>query len=108
LVTAAASFVALAALVSAHAFATAAASLVVLGVLVAPHHPLSMARAYETLPEHPGVVQACVQLFVAIDVCAPLAVGVVADRFGLGAALACLAAQPVVILACTLATPTDA
>ena len=102
LVTAMASLVALAALVSTHTFAAAAIALFALGLVVAAHHPLSLARAYAMLPGNPGVVQACVQLFVAIDVGAPLAVGALSDRFGLGAALASLALQPLVILACAL------
>jgi hypothetical protein len=59
-----------------------------------------MARAYEELPDRPGTVQALGQLFVAVEVCAPLVLGVVADRFGLRAALACLALQPVMIVLC--------
>jgi hypothetical protein len=45
-------------------------------------------------------VQALGQLFVAVDVVAPLALGVVADHFGLTAAIACLLVQPAVIVAC--------
>jgi hypothetical protein len=37
-----------------------------------------------------------------VDVVAPLAVGLVADRFGLRAALASLVLQPVVIALCAL------
>jgi hypothetical protein len=47
-------------------------------------------------------VQAIGQLFVVVDVLAPLALGLVADRLGLRAALACLALQPVVVAACAV------
>ena len=96
-VTALASLVPLLGLVWVHGWIPTALALFVLGVLVAPHHPLSLARAYETLPESPGVVQACTQLFAAVEIGAPLAIGFVADRFGLGAALACLALQPLIV-----------
>ena len=75
-------------------------ALLVVGTTCAPHHPLSQARAYAELPDHPGTVQALGQLFVVVDVVAPLALGLIADRFGLGAALACLVVQPVVIAVC--------
>jgi len=82
------------------------AALLVVGVTCAPHHPLAMARAYGELPENPGTVQAVGQIFVAVDVVAPLALGVVADRFGLDVAIGCLLVQPAVILiACLLLRP---
>jgi MFS family permease len=87
----------LAFLVTSSALAAGVALLVV-GVTSAPHHPLTMARAYGELPDRPGTVQALGQLFVVVDVAAPLALGVIADRFGLGVAMACLVAQPVVIV----------
>jgi hypothetical protein len=75
-------------------------ALAAVGVTCAPHHALSLARAYEEVPQRPGVVQACAQVFVAVDVGAPLALGVVADRFGARVAIACLALQPAIVLAC--------
>ncbi len=77
-------------------------ALFVVGAASAPHHPLAFARAYDALPDRPGTVQAMGQLFVVVDVGAPLALGLVADRFGLGAALGCLLLQPAVILGCTM------
>jgi MFS family permease len=76
---------------------TSCGALLLVGVSCAPHHPLVMARAYGELPGHPGTVQALAQIFVVVDVGAPLVLGVVADRFGLGAAIGCLLVQPVVI-----------
>ncbi len=75
-------------------------ALLLVGVTCAPHHALSQARAYDELPDHPGTVQAVGRVFVLVDVLAPLGLGVVADRSGLGIALGCLLAQPAVIVAC--------
>jgi hypothetical protein len=61
---------------------------------------IAQAHAYEELPSNPGAAQAIARAFVIIDVVAPLALGLIADRFGLGVAIGCLAAQPVVIVAC--------
>jgi sugar phosphate permease len=94
---------ALAMLVFATHTPTTCAALFFVGVACAPHHALAFARAYDALPESPGTVQACAQLLVAVDVVAPLALGAIADRFGLHTALACLALQPVVILVGVLA-----
>jgi MFS family permease len=76
------------------------AALFLVGVTCAPHHPLALARAYDELPERPGTVQAMGQVFVAVDVAAPLALGFVADRFGLRSAIGCLLVQPIVVFAC--------
>jgi fucose permease len=78
------------------------ASLFLVGLTCAPHHPLALARAHEQLPRNPGAVQALAQVSVVLEVVAPLAVGAIADRFGLRAGLACLLAQPAMILACAL------
>lgn len=77
-------------------------SLLVVGIACAPHHPLAQARAYGELPDRPGTVQALGQLFVVVDVVAPLVLGVVADCWGLGAAIGCLLVQPAVIAACAI------
>jgi MFS family permease len=78
-------------------------ALFVVGVTCAPHHPIALASAYEELPERPGTVQAIGQLSVIIDVGAPLALGAIADRYGLGPALGCLLLQPLVVAVCALA-----
>ena len=76
---------------------TACVGLLVLGCAAAPHHPLALAHAYEELPRNPGTVQAFGQLFVAVEVLAPLVLGEVADHLGLRAAVACLLVEPLVI-----------
>lgn len=70
------------------------AALALLGASTAPHYPLAKARAYDAMPGRPGLVNAAGQLFVVIDVAAPLALGVVADHAGISVAIACLIAQP--------------
>jgi MFS family permease len=100
LASAALSALGLAAMIATGSIIASCAALFVLGASCAPHHPLALARAYDELPDHPGTVQAMGQLFVVVDVAAPLALGVVADRFGLGAALGCLVVQPAVIATC--------
>jgi MFS family permease len=75
-------------------------ALFLVGVTCAPHHALAMARAYDQMPGNPGTVQACAQLFVVVDVAAPVALGLAADRFGLDVAIAWLLLQPAVVAAC--------
>ena len=75
------------------------AALFAVGVTSAPHHPLAQARAYAELPDRPGTVQAIGQIFVVVEVVAPLALGALADRFGLDAAIGCLLLQPAIVLA---------
>jgi fucose permease len=83
-----------------HSVLLSCAALFVVGVTCAPHHALALAQAYDEMPANPGTVQACAQLFVVVDVVAPLVLGVVADRYGLRAAIGCLVLQPAVIAAC--------
>jgi MFS family permease len=76
--------------------------LTALGAVAAPQYALLQARAYAALPGRPGVVNALGQVFVVVDVLAPLALGALADRWGVVAALGCLAVQPFGVLALTL------
>jgi MFS family permease len=71
--------------------------LALLGVAVAPHHALIQAAAYEQLPGRPGLVNAALQLFVVVEIAAPLAVGVIAARLSLTAALLALSVQPLAV-----------
>jgi MFS family permease len=93
---------ALVALVFAHGVLGSAAAMFALGVACAPHHGLALAQAYDLAPTRPGMVQAIAQVFVVVDVGAPLAIGAVADRLGTSTALAALGVQPVVILLCAV------
>lgn len=80
----------------------ALAALPVLGAASAAHYPLLMARAYAEVPHAPGLANAIAQVFVVLDIGAPLLIGFIADRFGLGVALTCLGLQPVVVVVLTL------
>jgi MFS family permease len=92
--------VALGGAVTSHGVLGLAVALFAVGVTCSPHHGLALAQAYELLPSHPGTVQALAQVFVVVDVGAPLAVGAIADRLGAGDAIAVLAVQPLVIAVC--------
>jgi hypothetical protein len=71
--------------------------LAVLGLSAAPHHALVQAAAYEELPGKPGLVNAALQLFVLIEIAAPLLAGVLAAEVSLSAALFALAVQPLAV-----------
>jgi MFS family permease len=72
--------------------------LFLLGVTCAVHWPLVKAAAYELVPGQPGVVNALQQAFVGMDIALPLLAGVIASELGLAAALASLAAEPLILL----------
>jgi len=80
----------------------AAASLFLLDVSAAPHYPVVKAAAYEAAAGRPGTVNALASAFVGVEIVLPLLLGVVASRFGLAAALAILALQPLIMLAVAL------
>jgi hypothetical protein len=92
--------VALVALFSSRSALEVGVALFAVGTTCAPHHALAFAQAYGESPEHPGTVQAMGQIFVVVDVAAPLALGAIADQFGLDAALGCLLVQPAIVLTC--------
>lgn len=94
-----AALIALGVFATTHSAAVAAGALFVIGVAAAPHYPLAQAAAYELVPGRPGLVNALAQLFVLVDLASSLAVGVIAARFGLSAAILSLGLQPLVILA---------
>ena len=75
-----------------------APALLLLGLCAAPHYALLQARAYAQLPERPGLVNALAQASIVLELCAPAAVGVLAERCGLAVAISSLALQPLVVL----------
>ena len=77
---------------------TSAVLLAIAGAFTTAHYPLALARAYAALPEDSTLVAATAQTFGAIDLGAPLVLGLIADRFGIGAALGTLLLQPLGIL----------
>jgi fucose permease len=80
----------------------AALALVLVGISAAPHYPLVKAAAYEVLPGRPGLVNALSLLLVPFEVAIPVLLGVIAERHGVGAALAALSLQPLVVLTAAL------
>lgn len=88
----------LAAVVLAPSLSWLALALVGLGASAAPQYALTKARAYAASPGRPGVVNALAQVFVLLDIAGPLALGALADRAGVVAALACLVVQPLGVL----------
>ena len=83
-----------------------AAAAAVSGLFTAAHYPLLKARAFAALPGRPELVQAVGSAVGALDLAIPVAVGLVADRAGLLAAMALLAAQPVGVVVAALASRT--
>jgi MFS family permease len=69
--------------------------LFVIGVVVAPLYPICAARAYAAKPGEPGLVAAVEQLFGWLPIVAPLLLGLIADHWGVVAALALLTIQPI-------------
>ena len=68
-----------------------------LGAAVAPHHPLSRARTYETARDRPAIANALERPFNLFDIAIPVGLGLVADHWGLVAALALLLLQPLAV-----------
>lgn len=99
---AAGSCVFLATMICASAAPVIAGALFLLGMTCSLHYPLVKAAAYELVPGQPGIVNALQQAFVGLDIALPLAIGAIASRFGLAAALAALATEPLVLLVVAL------
>ncbi|HLT35345.1 MAG TPA: MFS transporter [Enhygromyxa sp.] len=70
-------------------------ALALVGLFVAPLYPICAARAYAARPGEAGLVAAIDQLFTPFSIVAPIALGLIADRFGVLVALAVLLLQPV-------------
>jgi len=60
-------------------------------------YPLAKAAAYETLPGRSGIVRALGALGTPFEIALPLAVGLVAERWGLAAGLGLLGLAPVLV-----------
>ena len=84
-------------------FPASVACLCLVAMFAAPAYPIAAARAYAAVPDRPGLVAAVDQLFSPITILAPLAVGLVADQWGLVTALLCLGLQPVGVVVVALA-----
>jgi FSR family fosmidomycin resistance protein-like MFS transporter len=70
-----------------------------LSVVTAPWYPVLQAKLYGSLPDDSGVVVSLSSAAGLLGGAVPLAVGLLAQRFGLAWALACLAIAPPLLLA---------
>jgi MFS transporter, FSR family, fosmidomycin resistance protein len=70
-----------------------------LSVATAPWYPVLQAELYGSLPDDSGIVVSLSSAAGLLGGAAPLAVGLLAQRFGLAWALACLAIAPPLLLA---------
>jgi len=75
------------------------------GALAALQYPIAKAQAYRALPERSGAVNAVLTLFGVIELPLPILIGVVADNWGLGVALALLGLQPLGLLVLIASRP---
>ncbi|MFL5405536.1 MAG: MFS transporter [Myxococcales bacterium] len=71
-----------------------AALLVLTFALAAPLHPIVSARAYAALPGRSTAVNVIASAMSTVELAIPLALGAIADRFGVRAALAVMIVQP--------------
>jgi len=77
-------------------------------VITAPWYPVLQAQLYGSLPDQSGVVVSLSSAAGLLGGAAPLAVGFLAERFGLAWALAGLATAPVCLLAGLWRSPSQA
>jgi FSR family fosmidomycin resistance protein-like MFS transporter len=70
-----------------------------LSVVTAPWYPVLQAELYGSLPDDSGIVVSLSSAAGLLGGAVPLAVGLLAQRFGLAWALACLAVAPPLLLA---------
>jgi sugar phosphate permease len=98
MVSSSACVLAMAAWLSAETRPLAIACCFVVGATTAPLHPLAKAEAFATHPSRPGLVNGAAQVFVAIDLVAPVLLAWVAERLGVRLALASLTIQPIALL----------
>jgi FSR family fosmidomycin resistance protein-like MFS transporter len=74
--------------------ALSTAAMAATGFFAAPMYPITKAEAYAAWPGRTGAVNAIAAVLTPVEAALPVAIGLVADRFGLTAAVALLLAQP--------------
>lgn len=82
----------------------ATVAMFLVGAFAAAHYPIAQAQAYRAAEGNSGLVAAASSLLAGFDLVAPTLLGLLADRFGLTAALVALLVQPVGLVAIALAT----
>jgi fucose permease len=75
-----------------------AALLVLTFALAAPLHPIVSARAYAALPGRSTAVNVIASAMSTVELAIPFALGAIADRFGVRAALAFMIVEPAALL----------
>lgn len=75
-----------------------ALGMLLVGATTAPLYPICVAQAYAALPGRSGAVNAAGHVFTPLQMVTPFLLGLLADRAGTFAALACLIAQPLGVL----------
>jgi predicted MFS family arabinose efflux permease len=76
-----------------------AALLALTFAFAAPLHPVVSAQAYAALPGRSTAVNVISSLFATVELSIPLALGAIANRFGVRAALAAMILEPVALVA---------
>jgi predicted MFS family arabinose efflux permease len=79
--------------------AGSAAWLFVTGAFACCIHPIAKAQAYRAAPGDGALVNGVAQIFAPLDLIAPIAIGLLADRYGLTTALCALLIQPIGVVA---------
>ncbi len=87
--------------------AASAALMLLVGAATAPLYPLACAQTYAALPGRSGAVLAAGHLFTPLSLALPFALGAVADRCGVVAALVLLVAQPIGLGLLALLAPVE-
>jgi MFS transporter, FSR family, fosmidomycin resistance protein len=78
--------------------------LFLIGLFDASIYPLAKAQAYAALPERSGLVNAAAEAFTPLELLFPIALGFVADHWGLEVTLLLLLLQPIGIVVCLYLT----
>lgn len=78
-------------------------ALVVVGVTTAPLFPIAQAQAHAQVPGRGALIGAASQPFVLFELVTPWLLGLAADRWGLGLALALMAVGPAALVGFALA-----
>lgn len=74
------------------------------GLTTAPLYPLATAQAYARRPERSGIIVVASHMFAPFALALPGALGLIADRFGVPAALAVMVVQPIGLVVLAAAT----
>lgn len=91
-------FVSMLTFLTAQAFWLSCLALFVVGLSTSGWYPLAKAQAYAQRPGRAGLIRAVISLGAPLEVALPASIGLVAQRFGLRAAIGILALAPALVL----------